>query len=211
MPGWETRRTTAYARLGNGDPERGRWIQMLASVESFRGIRPNPRARSRAARRRDHHLPPTPQRTRTSTSITGGAIAARRARQRSGARSASPGGSVARAVRTRLLRARWLAVSMLAEGKSALDPAAPRQRCAWRRSVGVALVGSAARRGGGRFARIFGDFGTSPVFLGANGEPQIPAGTDSSLPSSPPPTAPSSSPRRRATAPRRECACTTSG
>ena len=26
VPGWETRRTTAYARIGNGDPELGRWL-----------------------------------------------------------------------------------------------------------------------------------------------------------------------------------------
>jgi hypothetical protein len=36
LPGLESQRTTAYARLANGNPDHGRWIQFLASMEDFR-------------------------------------------------------------------------------------------------------------------------------------------------------------------------------
>lgn len=36
IPGLKSHRTTAYARLGNGDSERGRWVQLIASANEFR-------------------------------------------------------------------------------------------------------------------------------------------------------------------------------
>jgi hypothetical protein len=36
LPGHESQRTTAYARLANGNPDQGRWVQLLASLEDFR-------------------------------------------------------------------------------------------------------------------------------------------------------------------------------
>jgi hypothetical protein len=35
IPELESRRTTAYARFANGDPERGRWFQLLASANGY--------------------------------------------------------------------------------------------------------------------------------------------------------------------------------
>ena len=36
IPEIQTDRTTAYARLGNGDPDRGRWFQAIASAHDYR-------------------------------------------------------------------------------------------------------------------------------------------------------------------------------
>ena len=37
IDGIETKRTTAYVRLGNGDPDRGRWLQVMASAHDYHG------------------------------------------------------------------------------------------------------------------------------------------------------------------------------
>jgi len=75
----------------------------------------------------------------------------------------------------------WLAASLLGEGKSALDPSRMEATVRVEPFGRVALLGSASRRGGGRFSRIYGNFGYSPVYLGASGQPQLLAGADSSL------------------------------
>jgi hypothetical protein len=36
IPGSDTRRMTAYARISNGDPDRGRWLQAIASAHDYR-------------------------------------------------------------------------------------------------------------------------------------------------------------------------------
>jgi hypothetical protein len=181
VPGWETRRTTAYARIGNGDPVRGRWMQLVASVESFRG---SPRTPTTL-------LGETPGETQTvkadSTAyenqylITGGASLLG-ARLSGAERIRAAGGRVSHVASARAsYEAGWLAASLLGEGKSALDPSRAEATVGLEPFGRIALLGSAARRGGGRFSRIFGNFGYSPVYLGANGEPQLLAGADSSL------------------------------
>ncbi|HEX5972580.1 MAG TPA: Plug domain-containing protein [Gemmatimonadaceae bacterium] len=181
IPGWETRRTTAYARVGNGDPERGRWMQLIASVESFRG---SPRTPATL-------FGQTPSETKTvkadSTAyenqylLTGGASLLG-ARVSGAERIRAAGGRVSHVASGRAsYEVGWLAASLLAEGKSALDPSRVDATVRLEPFGRIALLGSASRRGGGRFSRIYGNFGYSPVYLGANGEPQLLAGADSSL------------------------------
>jgi len=180
VPGWETRRTTAYARIGNGDPERGRWMQLLASVESFRG---SPRASATVT----GSTPGTATTAADSSAyenqylLTGG-TSLLGARVSGAERIRVAGGRVSHVMSGRAAYERgWLAASILGEGKSALDPSRAEATVRLEPFGRVALLGTASRTGGGRFVRIFGNFGESPVFLGANGQPRIPAGTDSSL------------------------------
>jgi len=181
IPGWETRRTTAYARLGNGDPERGRWLQIIASLEAFRGSPRTPLA-----------IPgSTPSETRTvkgdstayenqyvftgGTSLYGARVSGTERLRVAGGRVSHLGSGRAS------YRQGWLAASLLGEGKSALDPSRLEATVRFEPFGRFALLASAARRGGGRFLRIFGNFGYSPVYLGADGEPQLLPGTDSTL------------------------------
>jgi hypothetical protein len=181
IPGWETRRTTAYARIGNGDPERGRWMQLIASVESFRG---SPRTPTTL-------LGETPSQTQTvradSTAyenqylLTGGASLLG-ARVSGAERIRVAGTRVSHVASGRAsYESGWLAASLVGEGKSALDPSRAEATVRVVPFGRVALLGSASRRGGGRFSRSYGNFGYSPVYLGANGEPQLLPGADSAL------------------------------
>ena len=181
VPGWETRRTTAYARIGNGDPERGRWMQLIASVEAFRG---NPRTPTTL-------FGSTPSETQTvkadSTAyenqyVLAGGTTLLGARVSGSERLRVAGGRVSHVASGRASYQRgWLAASLLGEGKSALDPSRMEATVRVEPFGRIALLGSASRRGGGLFSRIYGNFGFSPVFLGADGQPQLLAGADSSL------------------------------
>jgi hypothetical protein len=181
IPGWETRRTTAYARLGNGDPERGRWMQVLASIESFKG---SPRTPSTliGGNPGDETVVNADSTAYESQYLLTGGGSLFGARMSASERIRVAGGRVSHVLSGRASYERnWLAASLLGEGKSALDPSRLEAAVRLQPLSRVALVGSVSRRGGGRFLRIFGNFGYSPVFLGAAGTPQIPAGTDSSL------------------------------
>jgi hypothetical protein len=181
IPGWETRRTTAYARLGNGDPERGRWLQLLASVESFTG---SPRTPSTLAGENPGDVTEVNSDSTAYENqylLTGGASLFG-ARVSAAERLRVAGGRVSHVLSGRAsYESDWLAASLLGEGKGALDPSRLEATVRVQPLRRIALVGSVSRHGGGRFLRIFGNFGYSPVFLGASGTPQIPAGTDSSL------------------------------
>lgn len=181
VPGWETRRTTAYARIGNGDPERGRWMQLLASVESFKGSPRSPNSFAGGTPSEDSTARADSTAYENQYLLAAGATllgahvsGTERIRVASGRVSHVP------SARASFERG-WLAASLLGEGKSALDPSRAEATLRLEPFGRVALLGSATRRGGGRFSRIFGIGGNSPVFLGADGTPQIPAGTDSSL------------------------------
>jgi hypothetical protein len=181
IPGWETRRTTAYARIGNGDPDRGRWVQLIASVESFRG----------SPRTQNVLLGETPSDSTVvnadSTAyenqylLTGG-TSLLGARLSGAGRMRVAGGRSSRSLSGRASYEReWLAASLLAESRSALDPSRAEATVKLQPFGRVALLGSVALHGGGRFLRVPGIAGDSPVFLGADGAAQLPAGTDSSL------------------------------
>lgn len=181
VPGWETRRTTAYARIGNGDPELGRWMQLLASVESFRGSPRTPNTFTGGTPSQDSTVKADSTAYENQYLLTGGASLLG-ARLSGAERIRVAGGRVSHVMSGRASWERgWLASSFLAEGKSALDPSRVEATVRLEPFGRVALLGGASRRGGGRFNRIFGNFGTSPVFLGANGEPQLVAGADTSL------------------------------
>lgn len=185
VPAWETRRTTAYARLGNGDPERGRWFQMLASVEAFRG---SPRAPSTLVT--GTPADSTPQR-RDSTAyenqylVTGG-VSALGARLSAAERVRVAAGDVSQSLSGRASFERgWLAASALVETSSALYPSHAEATVRLTPFGRVALLGSASRRGSGRFDRIYGIGSDSSVFFGASGSPQAPSGAGSAPPPAP--------------------------
>ena len=181
VPSWETRRTTAYARIGNGDPERGRWFQLLASLESFRGA---PRAvpsllggtsSDSNAVNADSTAYENQYLITGGVSVLGAQLsAAERIRVAAGNASQSLSGRAS-------LERGWLAASLRGETKSALYPSQAEATVRLSPFGRVALVGSASHRGGGRFARIYGVSGDSPVFFGATGSPTSPTGIDSTL------------------------------
>ena len=181
IPGWETRRTTAYARLGNGDPDRGRWLQLLAAVESFRG---SPHAPSTIL----GDTPGSPTTVHSDSTayenqylLTGGTTLLG-ARLSAAERIRASGGRISHVLSGRAAYERgWLSASLLGEGKSVLDPSRVDATVRLEPFGRVALLASATRRGGGRFLRVPGVFGYSPVFFGAGGAPQVPAGTDSAF------------------------------
>lgn len=181
VPGWETRRTTAYARIGNGDPERGRWFQLLASVESFRGSPRTPSTFQGGTPSEDSTVTADSTAYENQYLLTGG-TSLLGARLSASDRIRVAGGSVSHAVSGRAsYQHDWIATSLLGEGKSALDPSRAEATVRFEPFRRFALLGSVSRRGGGRFARIYGVGAESPVFLGTNGEPQLAAGADSSL------------------------------
>ena len=156
VPAWETRRTTAYARIGNGDPERGRWFQMLASVEGFRG----------SPRTVNSSVLGTPADTtvvrRDSTAyenqylVTGG-LSALGAKLSAAERIRVAAGDASQSLSGRASFERgWLAASALVETKSALEPSRAEATVRLTPFGRVALMGTASRRGGGRFDRIYG-------------------------------------------------------
>lgn len=186
VPGWETRRTTAYARIGNGDPERGSWIQLLAASEAFQGS-PHEASSFLSGGLPSDEASQVPDSTAYENQylVTGGTTylgvrvsAAERFRVSAGRTSHVLSGRAA-------YDSRFLAASLLGEGKSALAPARLEGTVRLTPLSRVALLGSASRTGGGRFVRIFGDFGYSPVYFGADGTMQIPAGIDSSAQADP--------------------------
>lgn len=188
VPGWETRRTTAYARIGNGDPERGRWFQMLASAEAFRG---SPRTVASLITGTPTDTTPV---NRDSTAyenqyvITGGTTALG-ARLSAAERIRAGGGKVSQSLSARAsFEQGWLAASVLAETKSALYPSQAEATVRLSPFGRVAVVGSASRRGGGRFDRIYGIGSDTSVFFGAGGTPQMPSPSASSAPIVPPET-----------------------
>ena len=176
VPGWETRRTTAYARIGNGDPERGRWFQMLASAEAFRG---SPRATTSFVTGTPTDTTPA---DRDSTAyenqylVTGG-LTALGARLSAAERIRVAAGNASQSLSGRASFERgWLGASALAETKSALYPSQVEATVRLAPFGRVALLGSASRRGGGRFDRIYGIGSDTSVYFGAGGSAQNPSG-----------------------------------
>jgi hypothetical protein len=158
----QTRRTTAYARFGNGDPDRGRWFQLLAAVEGHQGT---PRRSGLAS---STTLVPDTTAYETQYLLTGGVTllgarvsAAERLRRASGRTSHVLSGRAS-------VERPWAGVSLFAEGKSALYPARAEATVKLTPFDRVAIVGSASRTGAGKFSRVFGDFQYTP-FVDASG------------------------------------------
>jgi hypothetical protein len=154
----QIRRTTAYARFGNGDPDRGRWFQVLLGSEAHQGIPQRPRTST------DEEPAPDSTSYENQFVLTGGMSlfgmrlsGVERIRRAGGRTSFQP------SARASFERVR-LGASLFAEGRSAVQPSrleasvrlAPLER--------VAVTASASRTGAGRFSRIFGDFSYGPLF-----------------------------------------------
>jgi hypothetical protein len=161
----QNRRITAYARLGNGDPERGRWFQLLAAAEGYRGS-PHVASTSSVTTTTRTELPDSTT-YENQFLVTGGmTLGGVRFSAAERIRRAYPRTSHVLSGRASFERP-WLGVSAFAEGKSALYPArvegtvriAPLDR--------VALLASASRTGAGLFSRIFGVFENTPVLSAA--------------------------------------------
>jgi hypothetical protein len=178
IPPWEARRTTAYLRVGNGDPDRGRWFQFLAASESFHGSNNSLTVASTV-------LPGTI--TTATTPVVDSTAYENQYLVTGGITRGNARASVAERIRhasrrtSHVLSGRasyehpWLGVSLFAEGQSALAPSrlegtvrvAPFDR--------VAFLASASRTGEARVSRIFGQFDPT-LFFSADGtlEPPFP-------------------------------------
>ena len=162
----QIRRTTAYARVGNGDPERGRWLQLLAAAEGHQGIARERASGSSGGEPGEPGGEPDPDTTSYETQLvlTGGMSAfgtrisaTERVRRANGRTSFVP------SARASFERSR-LAVTVFAEGRGALHP--PRLEGGVRIAPldRISLTASASRTGAGSFSRIFGDFAYTPLF-----------------------------------------------
>jgi hypothetical protein len=157
IPGLETARTTAYARVGNGDPERGRWVQLTAAATHFR-----------LSPRQSNDFTSTLTGTDTSSvpdsntfvgqyvasgGITYGPFrvsATERVRTLRGRVSSSPSARAS-------AESPMLATSLFAEARSPLSPSRLEATARITPLSRIALLASASRTGSGTFERILGD------------------------------------------------------
>ncbi len=180
IPGQVTRRTTGYLRLANGDPEGGRWIQLLAAAESWRG---SPRTSGSAGGTSTSAAPPVVPDSASYESqylVTGG-LTRGAAHVSMTERLRTAAGRTSRTTSGRASwQSPWLGMSLFGEGRSATTPSRMEGSVRVVPFDRVALVASASRTGGGRFSRVFGDVATT-MFLTAAGtvQPPVPAGTSS--------------------------------
>jgi hypothetical protein len=161
----ESRRTTAYARFGNGDPDVGRWLQLLVAAESHRG---SPHVASSLTSPSTATEVPDTSSYETQLLVTGGlsllgvkVSGAERLRRASGRTSHVLSGRAS-------IEQPWVGISLFAEGKSALYPGRIEASAKLAPFDRLAVTGSASRTTGGIFSRIFGDFQPTPLF-GADG------------------------------------------
>ena len=157
------RRTTAYARFGNGDPDRGRWFQLLLGAESHR-------AYSRDVLTSGEENPTIPDSTSYENQLllTGGLslygirISGVERIRRAGGRTSYQPSARASFEHDRL------GVSLFAESRSALQPSRLEGSVRVAPLDWIAVTASASRTGSGKYSRIFGDFAYGPLF-DANG------------------------------------------
>ena len=155
----QTRRVTAYARLGNGDPERGRWFQLLAAAESHQGIA----RRGGGAASATEDIPDTTAYENQLVVAGGMSLLGVRLSATERLRRASERTSHVLSGRAAVERDA-LGASVFAEGKSALHPARVEATVRLVPFGRVAVTASAARTGAGKFSRVFGDVRPTPRF-----------------------------------------------
>ncbi|MEP7000519.1 MAG: hypothetical protein ABI969_08560, partial [bacterium] len=157
VPGIETQRVTSYVRLGNGDPDAGRWMQVVASANSYRGS-------ARTSTNLSSSLPSaTDSLSALSDSLayesqylfTGGV--SRGALRVSGTERVRVGGQRASHVMSGRASASSgvLSASAFAEGQSYLNPSRTEGTIKLSLRDRFALIGSASRTGAGDFDRLF--------------------------------------------------------
>ena len=166
VPGLETQRITAYARLANGDPEGGRWMQVIASANSYRGS-------ARSSTNLSASLPSSTDSLNALSDslayesqylITGGVT--RGAVQLSGAERIRVGGHRTSHVASGRASATYgpLALSLFGEGRSYLNPSRAEASFKFGFRDRLALVGSASKTGSGTFDRLFDEPRSGEVY-----------------------------------------------
>ena len=179
IAGQATRRTTAYMRLANGDPELGRWFQLLVAAESWRG---SPRTSTSATS--------TPTSASSGPAVTSipdstsyenqylltGGLTRGAGRLSASERLRTAAGRTSHVMSGRASwQVPWFGISLFGEGRSAVDPSRIEGSLRFNPLSRVAVAASASRTGGGKFARVFGDFAPA-MFLTSTGalEPPVP-------------------------------------
>jgi hypothetical protein len=157
IPGLKTQRTTAYARIGNGDPERGRWVQLMASANTFKlSPRQSNDFNTSLGGADTSSVPDSTTNVGQfllSAGVTSGPFrvsATERVRSFRGRLSSSPSGRAS--AETPLA-----AASVFAEASSPLSPSRIDATVRLTPMSRIALVGSASRTGSGTFERVLGD------------------------------------------------------
>lgn len=170
VPGIETQRNTAYLRLGNGDPEGGRWMQLLASAHSYRlSARSSTNISASAPSAGDSLSALIDSLSYESQYLLTGGLA-RGAWRASGAERLRVGGG--RTSHVASARASGstgpLSLSLFGEGKSYLDPSRAEVTGRLSGRNRVTLVASLSRTGEGTFDRLFDEPRNGSVY-GATG------------------------------------------
>jgi hypothetical protein len=153
IDGIETQRSTAYLRFGNGDPDRGRWFQAIASAQEYHG---KPRSTtSVGGGTTDSTVVADSVAYESQYLLTGGVT--RGLLQLSGAERFRVGGRRTSHVASGRASAVSgpLSVSLFAEGKSYLNPGRYEGTAKLSLLDRIAFIGSASRTGSGDFDRLF--------------------------------------------------------
>ena len=157
----ETNRSTAYLRLGNGDPEQGKWVQLLASANSYLAS---------ARRSTSFTATDTTSGVGDSTSyenqylVTGG-VTSRGFTVSAAERIRTGGGRVSHVLSERGSTAVGpLSLSLYNEGKSYLNPSRAELTARLGLRDRVIIIGSASRTGSGDFDRLFTEQRNGAVF-----------------------------------------------
>lgn len=166
IAGMTSRRTTAYLRLGNGDPERGRWLQLLVGVESERdsprsstvfGSNTLPSAGDSGIVNRDTS-------TYSNQYLVTGGVTRGPARVSVAERVRVGGGRTSSALSGRAaFSSALLSASLLAETQSALDPARLEALVRLSPHDRIAITGAVSRTSAGIFDRVFPTTPTLPT------------------------------------------------
>jgi hypothetical protein len=168
IDGIETQRSTAYLRFGNGDPDRGRWFQVMASANEYHN---KPRSST------DLSTSPGTDSTALGDSVsyesqyllTGGVT--RGPVQISGAERVRVGGNRTSHVASGRASAVGgpIALSLFAEGSSYLNPSRVDATAKLSLLNRIAINGAASRTGSGDFDRLFVEPRTGAI-LDENGQ-----------------------------------------
>lgn len=152
IEGIETQRTTSYLRFGNGDPDRGRWFQALASAEEYHG---KPRSTTSVGAATDSTSRGDSVSYESQYLLTGGVT--RGTVQLSGAERVRVGGHRTSHVLSGRASATGgpIALSLFGEGQSYLNPSRFEGTVKFSLLDRLALLGTASRTGTGDFDRLF--------------------------------------------------------
>ncbi|MEO5817731.1 MAG: Plug domain-containing protein [Gemmatimonadaceae bacterium] len=161
IDGIETTRSTAYVRLGNGDPDRGRWMQVMASAEEYHG---KPRSSTSVGADTSATSVGDSVAYESQYLMTGGFT--RGPFQLSGVERVRVGGTRTSHVMSGRASAVGgpIALSLFAEGQSYINPSRYEGTAKFSLGDRIAVTGSASRTGSGTFDRLFVEPRSAVVF-----------------------------------------------